>query len=153
MYIPKEVNLSRVAHWIECPPVNRRVTSSIYTQDTAWVAGQVPSRGRARDDHTLLFPSLPLSLKINKQNLFLKKSGHHDQSSYHLTPYRVMMMLLIIFPVLHLASLWLIYFLTGGLYLLFFLFRPSPQPASSLVTISLFSISISVFLFCFVCLF
>ena len=36
----------------------------------AWVAGQVPSRGRARGNHTLMFPSLslslPLSLKINK---------------------------------------------------------------------------------------
>ena len=36
----------------------------------AWTAGQVPSRGRARSKHTLMFlslsSSLPLSLKINK---------------------------------------------------------------------------------------
>ena len=36
----------------------------------AWVAGQVPSRGRVRGNHTLVFvslsPSLPLCLKINK---------------------------------------------------------------------------------------
>ena len=36
----------------------------------AWVTGQVPSRGRARGNHTLMFlslsPSLPLSLKISK---------------------------------------------------------------------------------------
>ena len=45
----------------------------------AWVAGQVPSRGRTRDNHTLMFlslsPSLPLSLKINK----LKKENAQDQ--------------------------------------------------------------------------
>ena len=39
----------------------------------AWVAGQVPSRGRARGNHTLMFlslsPFLPLCLKINKQYL------------------------------------------------------------------------------------
>ena len=37
----------------------------------AWVVSQVPSRGRARCNHTLMFlslssPSFPLSLKINK---------------------------------------------------------------------------------------
>ena len=36
----------------------------------AWVADQVPSRGRMRGNQTLMFPSLspslPLSLKINK---------------------------------------------------------------------------------------
>ena len=26
----------------------------------AWVVGQAPSRGRARDNHTLMFPTLPL---------------------------------------------------------------------------------------------
>ena len=37
----------------------------------AWVAGQVPSRGRTRGNHTLLALSLPLSLKTNK--IFKKK--------------------------------------------------------------------------------
>ena len=38
-----------------------------------WVAGQVPSRGRARGNIEVSLPlSLPLSLKINKQNLFKK---------------------------------------------------------------------------------
>ena len=41
----------------------------------AWVAGQVPSRGRMRGNHTSMFlpsrsPSLPLSLKINKYKIF-----------------------------------------------------------------------------------
>ena len=42
----------------------------------AWVAGQVPSRGHARDNHIPhidvslpLSPRLPLSLKINLKNL------------------------------------------------------------------------------------
>ena len=39
----------------------------------AWVVGHVPSRGRVRGNHTLMFslpsPFLPFSLKINKQNL------------------------------------------------------------------------------------
>ena len=39
----------------------------------AWVVGQVPSWGRSRGNHTLMFlslsPSLPLSKKINKWNL------------------------------------------------------------------------------------
>ena len=40
----------------------------------AWVVGQVSSWGQATGNHTLMFspslsPSLPLSLKINKQNL------------------------------------------------------------------------------------
>ena len=45
----------------------------------AWVAGQVPSRGRARGNHTLMFlslsPSLPLSLKISNKIFFLKKEA------------------------------------------------------------------------------
>ena len=53
----------------------------------AWVAGQVPSRGCARGNHTLMFLSLPFSfpssLKINKQNLFFKRSV--PQVGIHLT--------------------------------------------------------------------
>ena len=49
----------------------------------AWVAGQVPSRGHMSGNHTLMFLSLssflPLSLKINKSNIFinLKKKENH----------------------------------------------------------------------------
>ena len=44
-----------------------------------WVVGQVPSRGCMRGNHTLMFlsllsPSLPLSLEMNKQNLKKKKN-------------------------------------------------------------------------------
>ena len=43
----------------------------------AWVVGQVPSRGCARGNHTLMFlslsPSLPLSLKNQSINQSLKK--------------------------------------------------------------------------------
>ena len=39
----------------------------------AWVAGQVPSRGRVRGNHTLMFLSLPFpSLKINKRKSLKK---------------------------------------------------------------------------------
>ena len=45
----------------------------------AWVAGQVPSRGHARGNHTLMLlslsPSLPLYLKINKISYILKKEA------------------------------------------------------------------------------
>ena len=41
----------------------------------AWVASQVPSRGQARGNRTLMFPSFSPSpfLKINKENLFKKR--------------------------------------------------------------------------------
>ena len=58
--------LDGVAQWIERWPVPFRVRAP------AWVVGQVLSRGRARGNHTLMFPSLspslPLCLKIN--NIF-----------------------------------------------------------------------------------
>ena len=44
------------------------------------IAGQVPSREHTRGNHSMMFPSLsfsfpsPLSKKINKWNLFLKKN-------------------------------------------------------------------------------
>ena len=45
----------------------------------AWVAGQVPCRGRVGGNHTLTFlslsSSLSLSLKINKQNLLKNKKA------------------------------------------------------------------------------
>ena len=55
---------------IESRPTNQSVTSSIPSQGTCRVVGQVPSRAHVRGNHTLMFlslsPSFPLYLKINK---------------------------------------------------------------------------------------
>ena len=53
--------LAGVAQWIECWPVNQRVTSSKPVRAYAWVVGQAPSRGHLRCNHTLMFLSLFLS--------------------------------------------------------------------------------------------
>ena len=62
--------LAGVAQWIECRPVNHRAASSVPSQGTSLGCGpgQVPSRGRVRGNHTLMFLSLPPfpSLKVNK---------------------------------------------------------------------------------------
>ena len=55
-----------VAQWIEHRPLNQGVTGSIPVRAHAWVAGQVPSRGRSSGNHTLMFPSLSPLSKINK---------------------------------------------------------------------------------------
>ena len=49
---------------IERRPVNQRVAVRFPVREHAWVAGQVPSRGSVRGNHTLMF--LSLFLKINK---------------------------------------------------------------------------------------
>ena len=54
--------LAGVAQWIECKPVNQRATGSIPFRAHAWVVGQVPSRGHARGNHTLMFLSFSFSL-------------------------------------------------------------------------------------------
>ena len=54
--------LAGVAQWIECQPANQRVISSITIRAHAWVVSQVPSRGCARGNHTLMFLSLSFSL-------------------------------------------------------------------------------------------
>ena len=54
--------LAGVAQWIECQPVNQRVASSIPSQVTSLIAGQIPSGGCSRDNHTLMFLSLSFSL-------------------------------------------------------------------------------------------
>ena len=51
-----------VAQWTEHQAANRRVASSIPVRAQAWVAGQVPSRGRAKGNYTLMFLSLSFSL-------------------------------------------------------------------------------------------
>ena len=64
-----------MAQWIECQPANQRVASSILRAH-AWVVGQVPSRGQAKGNHTLIFLSLsfsrPSPLSKNKINKILK---------------------------------------------------------------------------------
>ena len=61
--------LAGVAQWTERPPANQRVAGSIPSQSTCLGCGpgQVPRRGRARGNHTLMFFFLPSPLsKINK---------------------------------------------------------------------------------------
>ena len=65
--------LAGVAQRIERQPETQRVASSIPSRAHAWVVGQVPSRGHMRGNHTLMFLSLPLSLKVNK--IFFKKNA------------------------------------------------------------------------------
>ena len=54
--------LAGVAQWIECRPVNQRVVGLIPTRAHAWFVGQVPSRGRMKGNHILMFLSLSFSL-------------------------------------------------------------------------------------------
>ena len=56
--------LAGVAQWIERGPVNQRIASSLPSEGTCLgiLPRQVPSRGRMRGNHTLMFPSLSPSL-------------------------------------------------------------------------------------------
>ena len=64
--------LAILAQWILCQPENQRVSGSIPVRSYAWVAGQVPSRGRARGNHTLMFLSLSFSLpSLLSKNKFI----------------------------------------------------------------------------------
>ena len=59
-------------------------------------------------------------------------SSHHAKYSPHLSPYNIITTLLTIFPMMYFSSLWLIYFITGSLWLLipFNYFAYSPTPFS-----------------------
>ena len=63
--------LAGVAQWIEHRPASQKVAGWIPVRAHAWVAGQVPSRGCVRGNHTLMFLSLsfslPTPLSKNKQ--------------------------------------------------------------------------------------
>ena len=50
--------LTGVAQWTEWRPANKGSPVRFPVHTHAWVAGQVPSRGHARGNHTLLFLSL-----------------------------------------------------------------------------------------------
>ena len=56
------LTLAGVAQWIECQPVNQRVPDSIPVRTQACVACRVPSRARARDNHSLMLLFLSFSL-------------------------------------------------------------------------------------------
>ena len=70
-FTKRKTALTGVAQWIECQPENQRVASTISSQGTflACGPGLVPSRGRARGNHALMFLFLflpPFRSKINK---------------------------------------------------------------------------------------
>ena len=62
---PQVLSLAGVAQRIECWPMNLKITSSIPSQGTCRVVGQVPSRGLMRGNHTLMFLSLSFSLPFS----------------------------------------------------------------------------------------
>ena len=101
--------------------------------------------------------------------LYILLNDHHDKSSYHVPPYIVTkffflwwgllrftlrnfkthnIVLLTIVTMLYFTSPWLIYFITGILYLLPpFTHFTHPPPLSPLTTTNLFSLSMSL-VFC-----
>ena len=82
------------------------------------------------------------------QYFYTLQNDHHDKSSYHLSWYKVIK-ILTIFPMLYISSPWLIYFVTGNLYLLISLtdFTHPPHTPPSLWQPPIFPLSISLFLF------
>ena len=85
-------------------------------------------------------------------HFYALQKDHHDKSSYQLSSYKVIKILLAIFPTPYISSPWLIYFVTGNLYLLIslihFTITKFPCP---LATTCLFSVSMTLFLFCYAC--
>ena len=67
--------LAGVAQCTECRPENPSVSGSIPVRAHAWVVGQVPSRGHASSNRTLMFLSRSLSLPspFSKNKINLKK--------------------------------------------------------------------------------
>ena len=61
------------------------------------------------------------------QHLNILWYDHYSKSSNHLSSYKFIAVLLTVFPVLYITSPWLMYFLTGSLYLLkIFFFKGIP---------------------------
>ena len=58
----KKRPLAGVAQWNEHQTENQGSPIGFSVRAHAWVVGQVPSRGRTRGHHTLMFPSFSLSL-------------------------------------------------------------------------------------------
>ena len=69
--------------------------------------------------------------KIVIQHLNTLWNDHFYKSNNHLSPHEVIKILLNIFLTLYITSLWLIYFMTGGFYLLipFTYFATTPSPS------------------------
>ena len=61
----KKHALAGIAQWIEQGPVNQRSPVGFPVRARAWVMGQVPSRGCARGNHTLMFLSLSFSFPFS----------------------------------------------------------------------------------------
>ena len=51
------------------------------------------------------------------QYFYILQNDHHNKSSYHLSPYKMITVSLTIFPMFYVISLWIIYSITGSLYL------------------------------------
>ena len=64
-----------MAQWTACRPANQGSLVQFPVRANAWVAGQVPSRGHARDNHTLMFLSLSFCIPspLFKTNKIFKK--------------------------------------------------------------------------------
>ena len=73
------------------------------------------------------------------------KNEHHDNSSYHLSPFKVITILLTLFPMLYTSSSWHLFFDWKSVPLTYFTHPSIPFP---LVMICLFSLYLSLFLFC-----
>ena len=73
IYIYKTV-LGGIAQWIECGLWTKVLLVQFPARAHAWVAGQVPSSGRLRGNHTLMFLYFPFLLSKNK---ILKKNNKH----------------------------------------------------------------------------
>ena len=58
----KEIYLADIAQWIERRLQTKGLLVQLPVRAHAWVAGQVPSGGYVRGNHTLIFPSLSFSL-------------------------------------------------------------------------------------------
>lgn len=79
---------------------------------------------------------------------------HHHKFSNHLSPYKIIIILLAFFPMLYITSLYLLYFLNGSLYLLlrftFFTHSPTTLPSGKHQLILCIYESLSIFCCSFV---
>ena len=84
----QEVALAGVAQWIECQPVNWKVTGSIPGQGTCLGCGPGPQLGCVRGSQLMFLsisPSFSLSLKISKNKIFEKEIFPPDHAIFNKT--------------------------------------------------------------------
>ena len=91
LYLENEVlALAGVAQWIEHGLQTKGALVRFPVGAHAWVAGQVPSGGHVRGNHTLMFPclsfSLPSPLSKNKE-IKLHRSFFVFQLHFYLSGY------------------------------------------------------------------